>query len=686
VFKLFSRFLKPFIGLVVGACVFTLLQVVGELQLPNIMARIVDTGIYNKDMGYVLVRGAEMLAWAVGAVVCVVIAALCASRAAMGFGRNIRAAIFSQAQTYSLAEFGKFGASTLITRNTNDVQQIERFLQMLITMAVMAPVMFIGAAVMAFMTNTQMALIILIAIPIILLIVAVFLKIGMPILRSLQSRIDAVNRVMREELQGVRAIRAYNKEGFERKRFGTVNRNLANNYIQVGRLMGAIMPLLMFVVNITIVALYYFGAVQIDSGTLTAGEIMALVQYVTLILMSLMMLSMIFALLPRTLAASERINEVLSTTSSIKDASKQDASKAACARPAASACAAKTSIHADQAETHTTQTTTHTAQANAHATQTTTHAAQANQASAVLEMKDVSFHYPESKKDALQHLSFSLNPGTTTALIGPTGSGKTSLINLIMRMYDASEGAIYFEGVPLKEIPLDVLRSRISYTPQKSFLFTGTVASNLRFANPEATDEQLWQVLSVAQATEFISAQEKGLNTEIAQGGENLSGGQRQRVAIARGLLRPAQLYIFDDSFSALDFKTDALVRKGIEEYLNGQSVLMVTQRVSVALSVDQVIMLNETGGIEACGTHEELFETCLAYKELALSQLSEEELRPQTTETHLQTTEAHLQTTELAEGSEAAALAESAEAAKTSKATENQATPSPTTSAKGGE
>jgi ABC-type multidrug transport system fused ATPase/permease subunit len=212
------------------------------------------------------------------------------------------------------------------------------------------------------------------------------------------------------------------------------------------------------------------------------------------------------------------------------------------------------------------------------------------------------------------------------------------------------------------------------------------VASNLRFANPEATDEQLWQVLSVAQATEFISAQEKGLNTEIAQGGENLSGGQRQRVAIARGLLRPAQLYIFDDSFSALDFKTDALVRKGIEEYLNGQSVLMVTQRVSVALSVDQVIMLNETGGIEACGTHEELFETCLAYKELALSQLSEEELRPQTTETHLQTTEAHLQTTELAEGSEAAALAESAEAAKTSKATENQATPSPTTSAKGGE
>lgn len=576
-FKLFRRFLKPFAWLVVGACAFTFLQVLAELQLPDIMASIVDTGIYNKDLGYVIMRGCEMLAWAIGSVICVVIAALCASRSAMGFGRDVRSALFSQVQRYSLAEFEQFGASTLITRNTNDVQQVERFLQMLMTMAVMTPAMFIGAVVMAFMTNAQMALLIFVAIPIIIVIVAIFLKIGMPLLRSLQGRIDAVNRVMREELQGVRVIRAYNKEAYERTRFGGVNRALSDTYIKVGRLMGTVMPLLMLIVNLTIVALYYFGAPQIDVGSLSAGEIMALVQYVTLILMSLMMVSMIFALLPRTLAATERINAVLATDSTIEDGG--------------------------------------------------TRMIEASSEVPILEMEDVSFCYPESKKDVLKALSFSLAPNTTTALIGPTGSGKSSLINLILRNYDVSAGKIFFQGVALKDIPLATLRAHISYTPQKSFLFTGTVAENLRFSNPDASDEELWRVLSIAQATEFITPEAGGLDFEIAQGGGNLSGGQRQRLAIARGLLRSADLYLFDDSFSALDFKTDARVRRGIEDYLNGQSVLMVTQRVSVAIGADQVIFLNESGSIEACGTHDELFIACPAYRELALSQLSEEEL-----------------------------------------------------------
>ncbi len=595
-FKLFRTYLKPFVWLVIGACVFTLLQVVAELQLPDIMARIVDTGIYNKDLGYVLMRGCEMLAWAVGSVACVVVAALCASRASMGFGRDVRAAIFSQVQRYSLAEFEKFGASTLITRNTNDVQQVERFLQMLMTMAVMTPVMFIGAVVMAFLTNGEMALMIFVAIPVIIVIVAVFLKIGMPLLRSLQSRIDAVNRVTREELQGVRAIRAYNKEEFERKRFGGVNRALADTYIKVGRLMGAVMPLLMLIVNLTIVALYFFGAGQIDAGTLSAGEIMALVQYVTLILMSLMMVSMIFALLPRTLAACERINAVLATHSTIIDnGTKQTASDAGVP---------------DESEASTADVATST-----------------TSTIPILEMDDVGFRYPESKKDALSGLSFRLEPNTTTALIGPTGSGKSSLINLIMRMYDATEGTIYFDGAAIKDIPLKTLRAHISYTPQKSFLFTGTVAENLRFSDPDATDDELWRVLKIAQATEFITPEAGGLDFEVSQGGGNLSGGQRQRLAIARGLLRKADLYLFDDSFSALDFKTDALVRAGIEDHLNGQSVLMVTQRVSVALGVDQVILLGESGQIEACGTHDELFMSCPTYRELALSQLSEAEL-----------------------------------------------------------
>lgn len=595
-FKLFRTYLKPFVWLVIGACAFTLLQVVAELQLPDIMARIVDTGIYNKDLGYVLMRGCEMLAWAVGSVACVVVAALCASRASMGFGRDVRAAIFSQVQRYSLAEFEKFGASTLITRNTNDVQQVERFLQMLMTMAVMTPVMFIGAVVMAFLTNGEMALMIFVAIPVIIVIVAVFLKIGMPLLRSLQSRIDAVNRVTREELQGVRAIRAYNKEEFERKRFGGVNRALADTYIKVGRLMGAVMPLLMLIVNLTIVALYFFGAGQIDAGTLSAGEIMALVQYVTLILMSLMMVSMIFALLPRTLAACERINAVLATHSTIIDSD---------AKRIAADAGVPDESEASKADAATGATST----------------------IPILEMDDVSFRYPESKKDALSGLSFKLEPNTTTALIGPTGSGKSSLINLIMRMYDATEGTIYFDGVAIKDIPLKTLRAHISYTPQKSFLFTGTVAENLRFSDPDATDDELWRVLKIAQATEFITPEAGGLDFEVSQGGGNLSGGQRQRLAIARGLLRKADLYLFDDSFSALDFKTDALVRAGIEDHLNGQSVLMVTQRVSVALGVDQVILLGESGQIEACGTHDELFMSCPTYRELALSQLSEAEL-----------------------------------------------------------
>ena len=549
-FKLFKKYLKPFGGLVIAAILFTFLQVVAELQLPDIMARIVDTGIYNKDLNYVIVRGLEMLAWAIGSVVCVVIAALCAARAAMGFGRDVRAAIFSQVQSYSLAEFETFGASTLITRNTNDVQQVERFLQMLITMAVMTPVMFIGAVV----------------------IVALLLKIGMPLLRSLQSRIDAVNRVMREELQGVRAIRAYNKEDFERKRFGKVNRDLADTYIKVGRLMGAVMPLLMFIVNLTIVALYYFGAGQINVGTLTAGEIMALVQYVTLILMSLMMISMIFAILPRTLAATERINAVLSTESTIEDV------VVPASLPETAEDGALRTLGADIPE------------------ETTVQPAQ-KRSVPILKMDHVSFRYPESKKDALSDLTFEVAPNTITALIGPTGSGKSSLINLIMRMYDASAGTIYFDGVAIMDIPLSVLRTRVSYTPQKSFLFTGTVADNLRFADPDASDEALWQVLSIAQATEFITPEAGGLDFEIAQGGGNLSGGQRQALSLLMATLKRPELLLLDEHTAALDPKTAAKVleisNKIVQE--NHLTTLMITHNMRDAIRYgNRLIMMNE--------------------------------------------------------------------------------------------
>lgn len=579
-FYLYKKYLKPYALLVVLACVFTFLQVLAELQLPAIMADIVDVGIYHQDLGYVIMLGIQMLAWALGSVACVVIAALCAARSAMGFGRDVRSALFTAVQRYSLIEFNEFGTSTLITRNTNDVQQVERFTQMLMTMAVMTPAMFIGACVMAFQANAEMASIIFFAIPVIILIVVIFLKIGMPLLRSLQARIDAVNRVMREGLTGVRVVRAYNREAYEQKRFHTVNRDLSETYVKVGRLMGAVMPLLMLVLNLTIVALYWFGAGAIDAGRLSAGEIMALVQYVTLVLMSLMMLSMIFAILPRTLAACERITAVLSVTSQIKD-------------PESPVAHVEASLN-----------------------------------NPIMVFDKVEYCFTEAQTSCISGISFKLKPHTTTVLLGPTGSGKSVITQLMLRLLDPVQGAVFFEGVNMRELTQTDIRRRIAYVPQQSVLFSGTIAENMRIGNEAATDEEIWEALRIAQAVEFVSEHEEGLNYHITQGGQNLSGGQRQRLAIARALIKPADLYIFDDSFSALDFKTDALVRHGIKEKLKDACIFIVSQRVSVGLDADNVILLDGEGSLEAQGAHDELFLANEAYRELALSQLSEAELQ----------------------------------------------------------
>lgn len=579
-FYLFKKYLKPYALLVVLACAFTFLQVLAELQLPAIMADIVDVGIYHQDLPYVIMLGVQMLAWALGSVACVVVAALCAARSAMGFGRDMRSALFKAVQHYSLIEFNEFGTSTLITRNTNDVQQVERFTQMLMTMAVMTPAMFIGACVMAFQANAEMASIIFFAIPVIILIVVIFLKIGMPLLRSLQARIDAVNRVMREGLTGVRVVRAYNREAYEQKRFHTVNRDLSETYVKVGRLMGAVMPLLMLVLNLAIVALYWFGAGAIDAGRLSAGEIMALVQYVTLVLMSLMMLSMIFAILPRTLAASERITAVLSVTSQIKDPEKN---------------------------------ATFVSAAHEYP---------------IMVFDNVEYCFSEAQTSCISGISFELKPQTTNVLLGPTGSGKSVITQLMLRLLDPVQGAVFFNGMDMRELTQTDIRRRIAYVPQQSVLFSGTIAENMRIGNEAATDEEIWEALRIAQAAEFVSEHEEGLNYHITQGGQNLSGGQRQRLAIARALIKPADLYIFDDSFSALDFKTDALVRHGMKEKLADACVFIVSQRVSVGLDADQVILLDGEGSLEARGTHDELFLANDAYRDLALSQLSEDELQ----------------------------------------------------------
>lgn len=591
--KLLAHYLKPYAALVVGACVLTFLQVLAELQLPHLMTGIVDVGIYQKDMATVLAYGAQMLAWALGSLACVVCAALCASRAAMGFGRDVRSALFRAVQSFTLFRFNELGTSTLITRNTNDVQQIERFVQMLMTMAVMTPAMLIGALVMAFMTNLEMTLIVFVSMPILVVVVVLFFRVCLPLLRSLQQRIDNLNRIAREGLQGVRVIRAYNKESFEQKRFARANRDLAETYVKFGRLMGALMPVMLLVLNFTIVALYWFGAEAVDAGALSAGEIMALVQYLTLILMSLMMVSMVFAIAPRTIAACERVNEVLGAGGSSASETEAQAKHRAYAEGAAPS--RLEAVRAQDSE------------------------------AAQLRFENTSFTFSGAQVPAVSNLNLVFEPGTFNVLIGPTGSGKTTVLNLALRLYDATEGAVFFANEDVQDWNVRSLRESISYVPQKSTLFTGTVRDNLTYGNPAATDEALMAALDVAQATEFVMSHEEGLDFGISQGGENLSGGQRQRLAIARALVRDAKLYAFDDSFSALDYRTDALVRKKLRAYLAGKTVLVVSQRVSTALNADQVVLLSEEGTVEDAGTHEELMQRCQPYRFLAESQLSSE-------------------------------------------------------------
>lgn len=602
--KLLAYYLKPYAALVVGACMLTFLQVLAELQLPHLMTGIVDVGIYQKDMATVLAYGAQMLAWALGSLVCVVCAALCASRAAMGFGRDVRSALFRAVQGFTLFRFNELGTSTLITRNTNDVQQIERFVQMLMTMAVMTPAMLIGALVMAFMTNLEMTLIVFVSMPILVVVVVLFFRVCLPLLRSLQQRIDNLNRIAREGLQGVRVIRAYNKESFEQKRFARANRDLAETYVKFGRLMGALMPVMLLVLNFTVVALYWFGAEAVDAGALSAGEIMALVQYLTLILMSLMMVSMVFAIAPRTIAACERVNEVLGAGASSSG------------KPEGQA---KNRAHAESASEDAASCGKGAAPSRAEVA-----GAQDGEA-ARLRFENASFTFSGAQVPAVSDLNLAFEPGTFNVLIGPTGSGKTTVLNLALRLYDATEGAVFFANEDVQDWNVRSLRESISYVPQKSTLFTGTVRDNLTYGNPTATDEALMAALDVAQATEFVMSHEEGLDFEISQGGENLSGGQRQRLAIARALVRDAKLYAFDDSFSALDYRTDALVRKKLRAYLAGKTVLVVSQRVSTALNADQVVLLSEEGTVEDAGMHEELMQRCQPYRFLAESQLSSE-------------------------------------------------------------
>lgn len=525
---------------------------------------------------YIFVEGAKMLLLALVSMSAAIAVGFIASRIAAGFGRDLRGGVVRKVLTFSNAEMDRFSTASLITRSTNDIQQIQLMLVMLIRIVCYAPIIGIGGVVKVVGTNSSMTWILGVAVALIVVVVGLLFAFVMPRFKKLQDLIDRLNRVTREILTGLPVIRAFSTQKHEEKRFDGANRDLMKTQLFVNRVMSLMMPLMMLLMNGVTLLIVYNGAYGIDSGTMQVGDMMAFIQYAMQIIMSFLLICSLSIMLPRAVVSLKRINEVLGTRPEIRDPQ--------AAQPL-----------------------------NA-------------QKKGYVEFKNVSFRYPGADEDVLSDISFVARPGQTTAFIGSTGSGKSTLINLIPRFYDATEGEVLVDGQDVRKVTQHDLRARIGYVPQKGVLFSGTIESNIKYGRPDATDGQMQQAAAIAQATEFIESKPDGYAAEIAEGGTNVSGGQKQRLSIARAIAVDPEIYIFDDSFSALDFKTDAVLRKALKEETDGKTVLIVAQRISTILDADQIIVLDE-GRIAGTGTHRELLENCEIYQQIALSQLSKEEL-----------------------------------------------------------
>ncbi|MFU0799934.1 MAG: ABC transporter ATP-binding protein/permease [Xylanivirga thermophila] len=572
--KLFKG-LKPYIKYVIGVLIFTFINALSELYLPNMMSKIVNNGIVKGDTNYIMKIGGIMLIVAAFSAVSMIFASLLSSKASMGFGRDLRRKVFAHVEEFSLREFDSIGTASLITRTTNDITQVQQVSIMMLRMMVRAPMMCIGGIIMALSKNARLSIIMLFSMPVLFAVIYIVGKKGFPLFKMIQKKIDRVNLVLREQLTGIRVIRAFDRTRHEEERFDTANKDLTDTSIKVNRIMTLLMPLINIILNFTIIAVIWFGSKHIDSGIMQVGDLMAFIQYVMQIMFSMVMLSMMFIMLPRASASASRINEVLDTVPTIEDKE-------------------SLSVIGDK--------------------------------KGFLEFKDVTFSYPGAEKPVLTHISFSAKPGETTAIIGGTGSGKSTLINLIPRFYDVDSGAILVDGIDVRDLSQEELRSRIGFVPQKAVLFTGTIADNIRYGKEDATDEEIGYAAEIAQAADFISNMDKGFDSFIAQGGTNVSGGQKQRISIARALVRKPEIYIFDDSFSALDFKTDARLRKALKKETKNATVIIVAQRVSTVMDADRIIVLDE-GRIVGIGKHKELLAGCEVYREIVSSQLSEEEI-----------------------------------------------------------
>ncbi|BCW43814.1 multidrug ABC transporter ATP-binding protein [Arthrobacter sp. StoSoilB5] len=572
---LIRRYSKPYLPQIVAVLIFQLASTIATLYLPSLNAKIIDEGVSRGDTDFIWRTGALMLAVALGQVLTAVTAVYFGARTAMAIGRDIRRSVYRQVSSFSAQDVNRFGAPTLITRGTNDVQQVQMLVLMGLNFMVSTPIMCVGGIIMALREDLSLSWLVWVSVPILVAVVGYLVVRLMPLFRSMQAKIDAINGVLREQIIGIRVVRAFVREPFEAKRFGDANQELTAVSVKIGNLFVLMFPAIGMILHLSTAAVLWFGGQRVDSGDMQVGSLTAFLQYLLQILMAVMMGTFMAMMIPRASVCADRIGEVLDVEPSIHN-------------PASPVVPAQKKGH--------------------------------------VEFRDVTFKYPGAEAPVLSNISFTAEPGKTLAIIGSTGAGKTTLVSLLPRLYDVASGDVLLDGVPVTELDASEITSRVSAVPQKPYLFSGTIEHNLRFGKPEATDEELWEALETAQAKGFVEEKSSGLNRRIAQGGTNVSGGQRQRLSIARALVTKPNVYLFDDSFSALDVATDARLRKALKAKTQDATVIIVAQRVSTIADADEILVL-DNGRIVDRGTHDELLETSPTYQEIVESQLSVEEV-----------------------------------------------------------
>ncbi|APH03949.1 ABC transporter ATP-binding protein [Bacillus weihaiensis] len=567
------KYLKPYRGKLVLVVFFSLVAILFELYLPTLMAEIVDIGIVQQDIPFILQTGGLMLLCALMAISLMVTVSYFASKVSLGFGRDMRKRLFVHIEHFSLEEYEKFGSASLITRTTNDVKVVQDVVNMMQRLMTRAPLMLIGGVFLAISRDASLSLVFLGALPILAIVIVFIARKAIPLFSALQKKTDRLTLLLREGLTGVRVVRAFNQVEFEKTRFNEANEDFRDTGIKVGKLMATLFPIMLIIMNFTNIAIIWFGAMRIDQGDMQVGNLLAFIQYAAMILMSLIMLSMAFIMIPRAQVSAKRLNEVLLTAPMIKDPESEE---------------------------------------------------QGTFQEGVIEFQNVTFRYEGAEKPVLRALSFTAKPGETTAIIGSTGSGKSTLLQLIPRFYDVESGSILIDGVNIKQLKQSTLRKKIGYVPQKATLFSGTIAENMRYGNEQASEEEILTSLETAQALEFVLKRDSGIHSQLEQAGSNLSGGQKQRLSIARSLVRKPLIYLFDDSFSALDYQTDRKLRDALKKETSQATILVVAQRVSTVKDAEKIIVLND-GEIVGIGTHDELVESNPVYQEIVASQQSGE-------------------------------------------------------------